>query len=145
MSTNALTKVREMLPSGFDDFFKPWNEWYDGSLLKKTLTMPAVNVTEEEKSYLVTLAAPGMKKNDFNIDIDGNILSISAEKEDEKEEKHKKYTRKEYNYASFSRNFTLPDEVIKEKIEANYDNGILSLTLPKKEVKKDAGTKIPVK
>ena len=145
MSTNALTKVREMLPSVFDDFFNPWNEWYDGGLLKKTLTMPAVNITEEKTSYLVTLAVPGMKKSDFNIDVNGNILSISAAKEEEKEEKDKKFTRKEYNYSSFSRSFTLPEEVVKDKIEANYGNGILSLSLPKKEDKKHLSTKIDVK
>jgi HSP20 family protein len=71
----------------------------------------------------VSLAAPGMKKEDFKIDVDGNMLTISSEKEETKEEKEKKFTRKEYNYSSFSRSFTLPDEVNKEKIDAKYEDG----------------------
>lgn len=146
MSNNALTKVREMLPASFDDFFKPWNEWFDGgSLLHRTLTVPAINVTEEKDSYKVTMAAPGMKKDDFKVDVEGNMMTISAATEEEKEEKDKKYTRKEYNYSSFSRSFTLPQEVNKEKIEAKYDNGELTLLMPKKEeAKQTPGKKIVV-
>ena len=66
-----------------------------------------------------------MKKDDFKIDVDGNMLTISSEKEENKEEKEKKFTRKEYNYSSFSRRFTLPEEVNKEKIEAKYEDGVL--------------------
>jgi HSP20 family protein len=145
MSTNALTKTREFLPSVFDDFFKPWNEWFDSKGLQRTLTVPAVNVSEEKDSFKVTMAAPGMKKDDFKIDVDGNVMTISAETKEEKEEKDTKYTRKEYNYSSFSRSFTLPSEVNKEKIEAKYDNGVLTLALPKKEeAKTEQGKKIVV-
>src|SRR5690606_16948968 len=132
MATHALSKVKEMLPTAFDDFFKPWNEWFEGGLLQRPLNVPAVNVTEEDDSYSVTMAAPGMKKGDFNIDVNGNMITISAEAKEEKEESKKKYTRKEYSYSSFSRSFTLPENVKKEKIAARYDNGILTLTLPKK-------------
>lgn len=144
MSINTLAKVKEMLPSVFDDFFKPWNEWADEGSLRRTLTVPAVNINEEKDHYAVTLAAPGLKKDDFNIDIDGNIMTISAVTEEEKEEKEKKYTRKEYNYSSFSRSFTLPEEIDKEKIAAKYDNGILRLSLPKKEEIKKNGQKVEV-
>lgn len=136
MANNALSKVKEMLPSAFDDFFKPWNEWFEGGLLHRTLNVPAVNITEENGNYTVTMAAPGMKKDDFNVDIDGNMITISAETEEEKEESKKKYTRKEYNYSSFSRSFTLPEDVEKSKIDAKYDNGVLMLNLPKKEAAK---------
>lgn len=138
MSKNALTKVREVLPSMFDDFFKPWNDRFDGNNgFSRALTVPAVNITEEKDCYKAELAVPGMEKDDFRIDVDGSILTISAEKEEEKEEKEKKYTRKEYSYSSFSRSFTLPQEVKKDSIEAKYSNGILKVTLPKKDEAKN--------
>jgi HSP20 family protein len=145
MSAKPLATVRQMLPSVFDDFFKPWNEWFDSESLTKTLTVPAVNITEEKDLYKVELAAPGMNKDDFSIDVEGNMLTISASKEEEKEEKEKKYTRKEYNYASFSRSFTIPEEVNKEKIEARYNEGVLNLVLPKlAEAKKNGAQKVTV-
>jgi HSP20 family protein len=143
MSTKALSKVG-MLPTVFDDFFKPWNEWFDngGSLMGRMMTVPAVNIVEDKNDYKVSLAVPGMKKDDFNIDVEGNMLTISSEKEESKEEKDEKYNRKEYSYSSFSRSFTLPEEVNKEKIEAKYEDGLLKLVLPKKEdVKKLAASK----
>ena len=143
MSTKALTKVG-MLPTVFDDFFKPWNEWFDngGSFMGRMMTVPAVNIVEDKNDYKVSLAVPGMKKDDFNIDVEGNMLTISSEKEESKEEKDEKYNRKEYSYSSFSRSFTLPEEVNKEKIEAKYEDGLLKLMLPKKEeVKKLAASK----
>ncbi|HJU46392.1 MAG TPA: Hsp20/alpha crystallin family protein [Chitinophagaceae bacterium] len=135
MSTRALTKTSEFLtPSLLDDFFKPWNEWFsNGNLLRKATTVPAVNITESENEYQVSLAAPGLKKGDFKVDLDGNMLSISSEKEESKEEKEGKYNRKEYSYSSFSRSFTLPEEVNQDKIEATYEDGVLKLKLPKKE------------
>ncbi|HWC52492.1 MAG TPA: Hsp20/alpha crystallin family protein [Chitinophagaceae bacterium] len=143
MATKSLMKPSEMFPSVFEDFFKPWNEWFDnGSFLTRTMKMPAVNVTDNKDNYLVSLAAPGLKKSDFKIDVDGNMLTISSEKEENKEEKEAKFTRKEYSYSSFSRSFTLPDEVNREKIDAVYEDGVLKLTLPKTEVsKKAAATK----
>ncbi|MBX9781727.1 MAG: Hsp20/alpha crystallin family protein [Chitinophagaceae bacterium] len=147
MSTLAVTKANEPIPALFNDFFKPWNEWFDnGGLWNKAMNMPAVNITENKDEYLVSLAVPGMKKNDFNIDVDGNMITISCEKEESKEEKEKKFTRKEYNYTSFSRSFTLPDEVNKEKIEANYEEGLLKISLPRKEeAKKPSAKHIAVK
>jgi HSP20 family protein len=134
MSTQALARLTERTPSVFDDFFKPWNDWFDtGFLGGRALTVPAVNITDNKDDYTVSLAAPGMKKADFNIDVEGNMITISCEKEEKKEEKETKYTRKEYSFSSFSRCFTLPDEVMKDKIEAHYEDGILKLVLPKKE------------
>lgn len=143
MSTRALTRSGEKLPTFFDDFFRPWNEWFDnGGFMGKTLTIPAVNITDNKDDFSVSLAVPGMKKDDFKIDVDGNMLTISCETEENKEEKEPKYTRKEYNYSSFSRSFTIPDEVDREKIDARYENGVLKLSLPKKEeVKKVAASK----
>lgn len=143
-----LKRASEKMPSVFDDFFKPWNEWFDngGSIWNRTLTVPAVNITENKNDYTVSMAVPGMKKDDFEIDIDGNMLTISSEKEESKEEKDEKYTRKEYNYSSFSRSFTLPEEVNKEKIEAKYEDGVLKLVLPRREeAKKTEAKHITVK
>ena len=104
--------------------------------------MPAVNIMETKDEFNVSLAVPGMKKEDFKIDLDGNMLTISCEKEEKKEQKEAKYTRKEYNYSSFSRSFTLPEGVNREKIDAHYEDGILKMTLPKKEeVKKLTSSK----
>ncbi|HJS53525.1 MAG TPA: Hsp20/alpha crystallin family protein [Chitinophagaceae bacterium] len=147
MATQALTKAGTRMPSLFDDFFKPWNEWFDeGGFWGRTLNVPAVNITENKDEYLVSLAAPGLKKDDFNIDVNGNMLTISSEKEESKEEKDKKFTRKEYSYSSFSRTFTLPEEINKEKIDAKYEDGVLKITLPRKEeAKKPAAKHIAVK
>lgn len=147
MGTQALSKTGERTPSVFDDFFKPWNEWFDnGGFWGKVMNVPAVNITEQKNDYLVSLAAPGLKKDDFKIDVDGNMLTISSEKEETKEEKDKRFTRKEYNYSSFSRSFTLPEEINKEKIEAKYEDGVLRISLPRKEeAKKPAAKQIAVK
>jgi HSP20 family protein len=137
MSTKALAKTSSpMISSMFDDFFRPWNEWFEnsgGSVWGRSLTVPAVNIIENKDDYKVSLAVPGMKKDDFRIDVEGNMLTISSEFEEKKEEEEKKFTRMEYNYSSFSRSFTIPDEVNKEKIEASYKDGLLILSLPKKE------------
>jgi len=134
MNTLTLSKGGGMLSPVFEDFFKPWNEWFNnGNPMSRAFLMPAVNITEQKNEYHVSLAVPGLKKEDFKIDIDGNILTISSEKEESREEKEKKFTRKEFSYSSFSRSFTLPEEINREKIEASYEDGVLNLTLPRKE------------
>jgi len=147
MATQALSRLSERMPTVFGDFFKPWNEWFDnGGLFGRTMNIPAVNITEQKNDYLVSLAVPGMKKEDFKIDIDGNMLTISSAKEETNEEKEKRFTRMEYNYSSFSRSFTLPDEVNREKIDAKYEDGVLKITLPRKEeVKNPTAKQIAVK
>lgn len=136
MGTLTLNKAMERMPFVFDDYFKPWNEWFDNgnsNIWGTAMNIPAVNITEHKDAYEVSLAVPGMKKDDFKIDVAGNMLTISSEKEETKEEEDKKFTRKEYNYSSFSRSFTLPEEINREKINAKYDNGILKISLPRKE------------
>lgn len=134
MATKTLVKTEDMFPVIFEDFFKPWNEWFDNnnSFGGKLIRIPAVNVTDNKDNYLVSLAVPGLKKSDFKINVEGNMLTISCEKEESKGEKEIKYTRKEYNYSFFSRSFTIPDEVLADKIEAVYEDGLLKLVLPKK-------------
>jgi HSP20 family protein len=147
MNKHALTTTTERFPALFDDFFKPWNEWFDNdNRFWATVRIPSVNITENKDEYNVSLAVPGMKKEDFKIDVNGNMLTISCEKDETKEEKDKKYTRKEYSYSSFSRTFTLPEEVNREKIDARYEDGLLKLSLPRKEeAKKFAAKQIAVK
>ena len=142
METKALTRLNESVPSVFDDFFKPWTDLFDnGGWNMRPMNIPAVNITEHPNEYLLSLAAPGMKKEDFKIDVDGNILTISSEKEENKEDKNKKFTRKEYSYSSFSRCFSLPEEIKQEKINAKYEDGVLKISLPRKEESKKLATK----
>ena len=147
MGTQALAKSGERMPTFFDDFFRPWNEWFDNSGFSgRVMNVPAVNIAEQKDNYLVSLAVPGMKKEDFKIDVDGNMLTISSEKQESKEEQDKKFTRREYSYSSFSRSFTLPEEINKEKIEARYEDGVSKISLPRKEeAKKPAAKNIAVK
>lgn len=133
MSTKALTRATDMFPELFEDFFKPWNERFTGNLWGKMLTVPAVNIVENDEFFKLSLAAPGLNKDDFNIKLEGNMLTISCEKEERKEEKMEKMTRNEYNFTSFMRTFTMPEDVEMDKIEATYINGVLNLVLPKKE------------
>lgn len=134
MGNKNLIKASETrMPFFMDDFFKPWDSWFDKGLMGRMNTVPAVNITENKDDFKVAMAAPGMKKDDFSIDMEGNMLTISCEKEENKEEKDERFNRKEYNYSSFSRSFTLPDDINKEKIEARYEDGVLKLVLPKKE------------
>jgi len=148
MSTRTLTRNGGTLPTQIDDFFKPWNEWFESgsSLMNRMLTVPAVNIVESKEEYKLSIAVPGMKKSDFEINVEGNMLTISSEKTEESEDSDFKFTRKEYNYSSFSRSFTLPDEISKDKIQASYTDGVLHLTLPKKEeAKKFEAKNISVK
>ncbi len=104
-----------------------------GDFFGKRFSDPAANIIENNDSFGLDIAAPGMKKDDFKINLENNILTISTELEDEKREEGKNYTRKEFYYGSFSRSFTLPKTVDLDKITAEYENGILKVVLPKKE------------
>lgn len=145
MSLATLLKEKA-LPSRFSDLFNPLDTWYNnGKALSNgewpTASIPAVNITEDKKAYHMSLAAPGLKKEDFQVELDGNLLTVSSEKEESKEEKDEKYSRKEYNYSSFTRSFTLPDEVIKDSIDVSYENGILNIVLPKTEKAQESTAK----
>lgn len=124
------------VPSLFNDFLTRdlWNWNLENSSLTGT-TVPSVNIKETDNNFEVEMAAPGMKKDDFSIELDGNMLTISSEKENKVEEKEgDKYTRREFSYQSFTRSFQLPKDVVDaEKIEAKYENGVLNLVIPKKE------------
>ncbi|GAA4240903.1 MULTISPECIES: Hsp20/alpha crystallin family protein [Winogradskyella] len=97
------------------------------------ITLPKVNIKEIADAYIVDMAVPGLKKSDFQIDIDNQVLSISTEIKEESEQKEANYTRREFGYSSFKRTFSLPETVDEDKIKASYTEGILSIHLPKKE------------
>lgn len=115
-----------------EDIMKPWSELMDEKWPFSGST-PAVNVKETDRNYEITLAAPGLQKDDFKIDVNGSMITISAERDEKREERDETFTRREYSYSSFSRSFGLPEDIIQEKIDANYVNGELKLLLPKKE------------
>jgi HSP20 family protein len=98
-----------------------------------TISSPSVNVMEHDTHYELDLAAPGLSKEDFNINIEQDHLVISAEKQTENEEKNNRFTRREFSYGSFKRSFHLDDLINREKITATYQDGVLKVTLPKKE------------
>lgn len=99
-----------------------------------SITSPSVNITENDQTFLLEMAAPGLEKSDFNIAIENDQLVISAQKEDKKESSEEgKWTKKEFNFSSFKRSFHLSDAVDSDHIQAEYQNGILKLVLPKKE------------
>lgn len=97
------------------------------------ITLPAVNVLDNAEEYVVEMAVPGLKKSDFDINLDNQLLSISAETKVENEDDHENYTRREFGYSSFKRTFSLPETVETDKIAAKYEDGILKVTLPKRD------------
>ena len=96
-------------------------------------TLPRVNITETDEDFRVEMAAPGMKREDFHVELDNDILIISSEVSDTHEDNNSSYTRKEFNYESFKRSFHLPNTVEADKIAAKYEDGLLRLVIPKKE------------
>lgn len=113
------------------DFFNT-ERFLDYEWPRRTQWMPAVNVNEKDKEFEIEMAAPGMKKSDFKIETENSTLTISSEKEEESEEKKEDYMRREFNYASFCRSFSLPENCSEDRISANYQDGILKVTIPKK-------------
>ncbi|MGQ1909077.1 Hsp20/alpha crystallin family protein [Marinifilum sp. RC60d5] len=132
LSNNAFPSF----PSLFDRFFDgDLMDWNRGNYSSANSTLPAVNVREDDDEFKIEVAAPGMKKEDFKVSYDNGRLTISSEQKNEYEDKDKdKVTRREFSYQSFQRSFTVAENVVDaEKIAANYENGILYLTLPKRE------------
>ncbi len=95
--------------------------------------VPAVNVHESENGYTLEVAAPGLQKDQFAINLDGRVLTISAEQKGETKEENGKWTRKEFSFTSFKRSFTLPENVKEDGIEAKYENGVLTVSVPRAE------------
>ncbi len=139
MENKAVAKPGTSWPTLFDSgwmekfFNAPLDEFFN---MGKVMNVPAVNVSETEKEFRLVVAAPGMDKKDFKVGAYDELLTISAEKEkEEREEKNGRYNRREYNYSSWSRSFTLPENCDAGKIDAEYKNGELKIVIPKLEVK----------
>ncbi|MGD0755911.1 MAG: Hsp20/alpha crystallin family protein [Bacteroidales bacterium] len=122
------------MPNIFDDDLFP-------VLSNRTSSMPSVNIREDDKNYVLDLAIPGIDKKDLKIDMNEDVLTISSEMKNESEENRDGYKRKEFSYSSFCRSFYIPENVNREKINANYKDGILSVTLPKQEEEKNKITR----
>ncbi len=129
----AMTLIRyeNRLPVLMRRLFEGESELWDD---KQFSTSPATNIIDRKDDFLIEIAAPGYQKQDFNIELDQNYLTVSAErKQDKNISRNETYIRKEFNYHDFKHTFSLSDWVIKNKIDANYENGILRVSIPKRE------------
>lgn len=134
MQNNLFPRVSKF----FDD---DWNSLFDFSnrnFSNTSTTLPSINIKETKDEYIVEMAAPGMKKEDFNIELNNNVLTISSETKFEDNKEEENYTRREFSYQSFQRSFNINDKLVNdEKIKATYEDGILCVTIPKKEEAKE--------
>lgn len=129
-----------------------WNSWVDNFFNNEGLlhslgsesAVPAVNISETENQYELELAAPGMNKKDFNVEVENGNLCISSESETSEETEEKNFTRKEYSYNSFRRSFSLPENASDSEINAQYKDGVLHISIPKTEPSLPEKTKISV-
>ena len=139
-----------MLPVMRRDSWLPevFNDFFNGDFAPRTYTTaPAINVLEGENNYTVEIAAPGLKKEDFdvNIDNDGNLhIRMEQKHEDKKEDKKCHYLRREFSYSNYEQNYSLPDDVVRDKISAKVEDGILTITMPKTEPKEKVTKAIEV-
>ncbi len=134
---------KQVFPTSFDLF----NDLFDTVVNtdNRRATVPAVNISENAEGFKLQLAVPGMAKEDFKIAIDQDVLTISASHKEEKAENTDRYTRKEFSYNSFSRSFTLPENVNQEGILASYENGIMNIVLPKMQQTKATPKEVVVR
>jgi len=138
--TLVATKKRNgrLFPRIMDDFFNNDRFLFDFSSTLPEVNflnvLPEANIVESQKEYQIELAAPGLDKKDFNIEMKNGMLTISAEKEEETKSEDKNYISREFSYSSLYRSFVLPDNLLIDKIDAKYENGVLKLKLPKSEV-----------
>lgn len=145
MSNLVTTRKGSMANTNSNGYTTPlWSSWIDEvfnrdlssvftSNFNTGLTLPKVNIRETKDAYFVDMAVPGLKKSDFHIDLDNQLLSISTEMEESNEQQEDNFTRREFGYSSFKRSFSLPETVKEDDIKAEYNNGVLRIHLPKKE------------
>ncbi|SRR6056297_1400199 len=129
---------RGFLPGSMDEIF---NDDFLGHVSGKRSVTPLVNIVEDDSEFRIDLAAPGLSKDDFQIDVNEDVLTISSEREDKDEEKEGEFMRREFSYSAFKRCFQLPDAVNQDKIAAKQKDGILSIHLPRKEEEIKKGPK----
>ena len=123
---------RSYVPAYWDDFF---NDKFFNQLNSANCSgnSPAVNISEDDTGYTIEVAAPGIARKDFNLEVENDVLTISTEKKESKEDSKPNFLRREFDYQTFKRSFQLPETIYQDKIKASHDSGILTLTLPKKE------------
>jgi len=136
-------KKNSTLLPGFNDIFESvlGDTFFSD---RRTASVPAVNISESAETYQIELAAPGLKKEDFKVSVERDILSISSQRSEENSPEGKTYNRREYSYAAFTRSFTLPESADADKIQASYTDGVLKLILPKKEEAKAVSRQIEI-
>jgi len=138
------SKNRELVNAGFNDIFETiFNDTFLSD--RMVSRVPAVNISETDGHYHIELAAPGLKKEDFKLALEHNVLTISAEKQSSQTDSDKKYNKREYSYTSFVRSFTLPESANDENIEAEYTDGVLKINVPKREEAKVSSRQIEIK
>jgi len=136
-------KKNNVLLPGFNDIFESVLE--DNFFSTRRMSnVPSVNISDSPDAYQIELAAPGLGKEDFKVNVERDMLTISTEKKTESSEGDKSYTRREFNYAAFTRSFTLPESADVERIQASYQEGVLKLQLPKKEEAKAISRQIEI-
>lgn len=138
MLPNVLSRKNSTVPRNFvDEFFNDnlLPRFFDWGNNWTSTSVPAVNVEENDKEYVIDVAAPGLDKKDFKVSLDENVLTISSQLEKNSEEKKDGYLRREFNYSTFSRSFTLPEDTDASQIKASHKNGVLSINIPKHEAK----------
>ncbi|MGB8490429.1 MAG: Hsp20/alpha crystallin family protein [Bacteroidales bacterium] len=132
-----ITEDKTMLPTITGRTFRPFHmmDLFDDDFVPmfsgRTTSMPAVNIREDDQKFMLDLAVPGMDKKDLKIDLNKDLLTIASENKNESQESKDGYQRKEFSYSAFCRSFQLPENITRDKIEASYKNGILSITVPK--------------
>jgi len=117
----------------FNDLMENFERNFFGGLREAEGDFPAVNIKDQKDKYVIEFAVPGLNKKDFKIEVDNDVLTVSSDKKEEKEKKENNYSRREFIFNSFSRSFTLPKTVNINDIKADYSNGILAISVPKKE------------
>ena len=140
---NGNKTTSSVLPA-LTDLFEPF--FNDAFLSDKMVTrIPAVNISETHNDYLIELAAPGLKKDDFQLKLDRNMLMISVEQQNDRQNENGKFSKREFSYSSFVRSFALPDSADDSQIDAEYNDGILKIHIAKKEEAKSISRTINIK
>lgn len=142
---NTLVPIKKnghLRPSLFE--FPSMDTWFNDIFTDTVTTKPSVNVIENDTNFIIDVASPGFSKSDFNIELNGDKLEISAESTHENDEDNVNYKKREFSYSSFKRTFTLPNYVATSKIKADYEDGILKVSIPKKSNKSSPNRRIEI-
>jgi HSP20 family protein len=138
MTLHKKRRRNNLFPSVFDNFFEnrmltPSMYGFNSDMWDNGISSPPANISETKDEFRIDLSAPGLTREDLKVDVDNGILSISCEKEEETNDEKDEYKRREFSYSSFTRSFQLPENAMEEKIVAKYENGMLKISIPKKE------------